>query len=101
MLKSLALASLLGATLACCQCSVAHAASKTVTLSVSNMYCATCPVAVKKALSRVEGVEAVDVDFKQKRATVTFDDAKTAAEALTQATANAGFPSTLTGGASK
>lgn len=94
MLKSLFIALGIGAVLACCQCSVAYAASKTVTLSVPGMTCVTCPIAVKKSLSRVEGVTAVDVSFKDKQATVTFDDARATVEALTRATADAGFPST-------
>lgn len=95
MVKSLFVALGLAAVLACCKCTAAHAASRTVTLDVTGMTCVTCPITVKKALSRVDGVEAVDVDFKQKRATVAFDDAKTTADALTHATADAGFPSTV------
>ena len=34
----------------------AWAATQTVTLSVPGMSCATCPITVKKALSKVEGV---------------------------------------------
>jgi len=34
----------------------AWAATKTVTLSVPSMTCATCPITVREALSRVEGV---------------------------------------------
>ena len=34
----------------------AWAATKTVTLSVPSMTCATCPITVKKALTKVEGV---------------------------------------------
>ncbi|EBA00788.1 Periplasmic mercuric ion binding protein, MerP [Marinobacter sp. ELB17] len=54
-----------------------------------------CPITVKVALNRVEGVSAVDVRYEERDATVTFDDAKTSVEALTQATTNAGYPSTL------
>ena len=71
------------------------AADRHVTLEVSNMTCATCPVAVRLALERVPGVAAAKVDFKSKLAVVTFDAAKTTPEALTKATADAGFPSTL------
>lgn len=95
MVKSLSVALRLAAVLACCQCSAVRAAPRTVVLDVRGMTCITCPITVKKALSRVEGVETVDVDFKQKRATVTFDDARTTAEVLTQATADSGFPSTV------
>ncbi len=95
MVKSLFVALGLAAVLACCQCSAVYAAPRTVTLDVAGMTCVTCPITVKKALSRVEGVEAVDVNFRQKRATVTFDDARTTVDALTRATADAGFPSSV------
>jgi mercuric ion binding protein len=73
----------------------ALAAQQTVTLSVPGMTCSACPITVKAALNRVEGVNAVDVRYEERDATVTFDDAKTSVEALTQATTNAGYPSTL------
>ncbi len=73
----------------------AFAATKTVTLSVSNMTCAACPITVKKALSKVEGVQAADVSYEKKEAMVTYDDAKTNVEALTKATEGAGYPSEL------
>ncbi|MCL1478645.1 mercury resistance system periplasmic binding protein MerP [Marinobacter sp. M3C] len=59
------------------------------------MTCSACPITVKVVLNRVEGVNAVDVRYEERDATVTFDDAKTSVEALTQATTNAGYPSTL------
>ena len=71
------------------------AATQTVKLSVPGMTCVTCPITVKKALSKVEGVGQVDVTFENREAVVTFDDAKTSAEALTKATENAGYPSTV------
>ena len=74
---------------------VAAAATKTVTLAVKNMTCVVCPITVKKALNKVAGVSNTDVSFERKEAVVTFDDTKTSVEALTQATTNAGYPSTL------
>lgn len=71
------------------------AATQTVTLSVPGMTCAACPITVKKALTRVEGVRKVDVTFKNREAAVTFDDAKTNVQALTRATANAGYPAAV------
>lgn len=71
----------------------AWATTKTVTLSVSNMTCAVCPITVKKALSKVDGVEKAEVNYENKEAVVTFDDAKTGVEALTKATEGAGYPS--------
>lgn len=65
------------------------------TLAVGNMDCATCPIAVRKALERVPGVESAKVDIKTKLAVVAFDPARTGPEALLKATAHAGFPSTV------
>ncbi len=73
----------------------AWAASQTITLSVSGMTCAACPITVKKALSKVEGVQATEVSYEKKEAMVTYDDAKTNVEALTMATEGAGYPSEL------
>ncbi|KRP77177.1 mercury resistance system periplasmic binding protein MerP [Pseudomonas shahriarae] len=71
------------------------AATQTVTLSVPGMTCAACPITVKKAISKVDGVSKTDVIFDKREATVTFDDAKTSVQALMKATENAGYPSTL------
>ncbi|MGH8679781.1 MAG: mercury resistance system periplasmic binding protein MerP [Burkholderiales bacterium] len=71
------------------------AAPDTVTLSVPGMNCPVCPITVKKALTRVDGVSRVAVDYGSKEATVTFDDAKASVDALTEATANAGYPSSV------
>lgn len=71
------------------------AAMQTVTLSVPGMTCAACPITVKKALSRVEGVSKTAVSYVRLEAVVTFDDVKTSVQALTKATADAGYPSEL------
>jgi len=72
----------------------AWAATQEVTLSVSGMTCAACPITIKKALNKVEGVENIEINLEKKEARVTFDDAKTTVEALVEATTNAGYPST-------
>jgi len=71
------------------------AAIQTVTLSVPGMTCAACLITVKKALTQVEGVTKTEVSFEKREAIVTFDDAKTNSEALTKATEDAGYPSTI------
>ncbi|ELY20246.1 Mercuric transport protein periplasmic component [Vreelandella titanicae BH1] len=71
------------------------AATQTVTLSVPGMTCASCPITVKHALSKVEGVSKTDVSFDKRQAVVTFDDAKTNVQKLTKATEDAGYPSSL------
>ena len=59
------------------------------------MTCSACPITVKKAISKVEGVSKVDVSFEPREAVVTFDDAKTSVQKLTKATADAGYPSSV------
>jgi len=59
----------------------AWAATKTVTLSVPGMTCAACPITVKKALTKVDGVQKAEVSYEKREAVVTFDDAKTNADA--------------------
>ncbi len=73
----------------------AQAAPQTVTLDVPGMTCAACPITVKKTISTVEGVNKVDVSYEKRQAVVTFDDAKATVQKLTQATENAGYPSTV------
>jgi mercuric ion binding protein len=73
----------------------AWAATQTVTLSVPGMTCPACPITVKKALNKVDGVTRIEVSLEKKEAVVTFDDAKTTVEALTRATENAGYPSSV------
>ena len=72
----------------------AMAEQRSVTLAVDNMYCEACPFMVKKTIEKVSGVSKVTVSFKEKTAVVMFDDAQTAVKDLTDATTNAGFPST-------
>jgi mercuric ion binding protein len=71
----------------------ALAAIQTVTLSVPGMTCAACPITVKAALNKVDGVSQIDVSYPDREAVVTFDDTRTSVEALTEATTNAGYPS--------
>jgi mercuric ion binding protein len=73
----------------------AWAAPKTVTLDVPGMTCSMCPITVKKALTNVDGVTKVEVEFETREAVVTFDDTETTVGALTKATTDAGYPSTV------
>ncbi len=68
---------------------------KAVTLAVQNMTCELCPLTVRKSLEKMPGVSAVKVDFDKKTATVTYDADQAKPEALTKATTNAGYPSTV------
>lgn len=71
------------------------AAPAAITLAVPGMDCPVCPITVKQALTRVPGVSKVTVNFDKRHAVVEFDDAKTRVDALTQATRDAGYPSSV------
>lgn len=71
---------------------------ETVTLDVENMTCNMCPITVRKALEKVPGVIKVEAKYEGDGvgwAKVTFDPARTDIQALTKATADAGYPSSL------
>ena len=68
-----------------------------VVLDVSKMDCAACPITVRKALEKVPGVGQVKVDFKTRQAIVSCDPDRTTPQALTNATGEAGYPSTVHG----
>lgn len=69
--------------------------TQTVALPVPGMTCAPCPITVKKALTRVDGVQQVEVSYEKREAVVTFDDAKANVQKLTKATSDAGYPSSV------
>ena len=77
----------------------AVAAEQRVTLRVENMYCASCPFIIKQTLARVPGVNHVEISYEDKTAiaiaVVVYEDSQTDADALTAATSNVGFPSTV------
>jgi periplasmic mercuric ion binding protein len=73
----------------------AQAEERRVQLDVKGMNCATCPITVRLALKRVPGVLEAKVTLDPPIAEVIYDDAKTNAERLARATADAGFPSSL------
>jgi len=68
------------------------AAQRTATLTVENMTCPACPITVKKAMSKVDGVSKVEINYEKREAVVTFDDAKASLERIAKASADAGYP---------
>lgn len=77
--------------------SATSAQVQVVSFAVANMTCATCPITVKKAMSAVDGVRSVRVDFESKTATVEFDPTVTNAAAIAAASTNAGYPAKARG----
>lgn len=75
----------------------AAAALTEVSFDVPDMTCALCPLTVKTAMSGVEGVQSVEVDFDSRSATVVFDPAVTNTAAIAEASAQAGYPANVKG----
>lgn len=67
---------------------------QTVILDIPGMTCSFCPITIRKALQKVDGVIAASADYDSKTATVRFDPARTNVSELIRATAEAGYPST-------
>lgn len=77
-----------------CLLSMAWADARSVKLSLPSMNCAMCPITVRKALEKVNGVTQVHVDYETRSAVVIYDHQQTHVEQLTKATQDAGYPST-------
>lgn len=73
----------------------AMSAEQTVKLSVPGMTCASCPYIVEKSISSVVGVKSVEAKMDDRSATVSFEDTLTNVEAIQQAAAGVGYPSSL------
>ena len=65
---------------------------ESVELSVDGMTCGSCVQAAKRALSRVPGVESVDVRLQDGTATVRGEGVVSRSEALVAALSDAGYP---------
>jgi copper chaperone len=64
---------------------------ETVTLNVDGMSCGGCAASVTRALKATPGVSDAVVELAAKRATVTFDPARTSVPALKSAIDDAGY----------
>ncbi|OHV88220.1 heavy-metal-associated domain-containing protein [Mesorhizobium sp. ORS 3428] len=73
----------------------AVAAQRTATFSVPDMTCSLCPVTVETAIRHLDGIVSVSTNVDAKTATVVFDDSKTSATAIADASTNAGYPAAL------
>ena len=82
------------AALASCA-SLAMAKQQTVQLTVPTMDCATCPITIKAALTKVPGVSKVNVSYEKREAVIVYDDARTTPADLKKATEDVGYPSML------
>lgn len=74
---------------------VAVAGSATTTLRVEGMTCPSCKVAVRTALSKLEGVKDAKVDVAHKRASVEYDPSKVTPQQLVDAVNRLGYQASL------
>lgn len=79
----------------------ALAAEQTIKLSVPGMYCESCPYIIKKAISAIKGVKLVEATLEDLSATVTFEDTVASIAAITQATRDVGYESSVIGSKSE
>jgi len=71
---------------------VAEAAqAQTLVLPIRGMHCASCAGHIEKALQAVSGVEQASVNFGAERAEVSFDPARTSADALQRVVRELGY----------
>jgi mercuric ion binding protein len=73
----------------------ALAKQQTVSLNVPTMDCATCPITIKAALSKVPGVTRVKVSYDKREAVIVYDDAQASVADLKKATEDVGYPAML------
>ena len=86
---------LAGALLAFVASTVAAGESKSATLVVTGMTCASCPITVKTLLKKVPGVTEASVNARTGETQVHFDPDKVKAEQLAKAVTEIGFPTTV------
>lgn len=65
--------------------------TKTLSLPVEGMTCASCVLRVEKALTGLDGVEKAAVNLATEKATITFDPSRTTTERLGAAVAGSGY----------
>ena len=75
--------------------SAAVASSATTTLRVEGMTCPSCKVAVRTALSKLDGVKNAKVDVANKSATVEYDPSKVTPQQLVDAVNRLGYQASL------
>lgn len=62
-----------------------------IRLNISGMSCASCSARIEKKLSRMEGINAVNVNLATNKAMVTYDSSQIQLEQITQAIDRLGF----------
>jgi len=84
---ALGVATYAGAGVGCCAIPQRTAASssaseKVATLHIEGMTCGSCATAVKRVLTKVDGVKAATVSYEKNSAVVTYEPAKVTPEKI-------------------
>ncbi len=103
MLETIVAISVLGAAaLAVAHVATGHtrgeatvAGSATVSLRVEGMTCASCKVAVRTALSKLDGVNEARVDVARKSATIDYDPTRVTPQQMVDAVNRLGYQASL------
>jgi periplasmic mercuric ion binding protein len=74
---------------------MAIAGQQTTILHIEAMMCGADPHIVQDSLSKLNGVDHVEISLDAKIAIVSFDNAKVTVADLTTATGAAGYPATI------
>jgi periplasmic mercuric ion binding protein len=72
-----------------------HAAEQTTILHIEAMMCGADPHIVQDSLTKLKGVDHVEISLEAKTAIVSFDNALVTVADLQTATGAAGYPATL------
>ncbi len=62
------------------------------TFVVQQIHCGACENAIRKSLTRLDGVRDVTPDAASNRVSVAFDETRTSEAAITERLATAGYP---------
>ena len=66
-----------------------------LTLHIEGMTCAGCVLAVRKVLTKLDGVREADVSYETKQAFVIFDSSKVTVEQMIAAVKTLGYTATV------
>ena len=71
--------------------------TETRVINIDGMTCGGCVKSVDSALTRLNGVQSVDVDLEGNKAAVTYDSSAVAVDAIVEAIEEAGFDAAVAG----
>lgn len=71
--------------------------TETRVINIDGMTCGGCVKSVDSALTRLNGVQSVDVDLEGNKASVTYDSLAVAVDAIVEAIEEAGFDAAVAG----